>query len=69
MNEKKHYYAVTVVRTGVVFVMADSEEEAMDIANHQCTDTVNWSDDWEPSDATEEEYDPTCSYADECEWE
>lgn len=45
-------YCVTIVRTGCVFVEANSEAEAMDIADHQLTDTVSWSDDWEPTDAT-----------------
>lgn len=47
-------YCVTIVRTGCVFIEAESEAEAMDIANHQTTDTVNWSDDWEATDATED---------------
>lgn len=48
-------YCVTIVRYGCLFVEAESAEEAMDIADHQTTDTVNWSDDWTPTDA--EEYD------------
>ena len=47
-------YCVTIVRTGCIFVEASSPEEAMDVADHQTTDTVNWSDDWAPTDATEE---------------
>lgn len=47
-------YCVTIIRTGCVFVEAESEAEAMDIANHQNTDTINWSDDWEATDATED---------------
>jgi len=42
---------VTIVRYGSLFVEADSESEAMDIADRQTTDTVNWSDDWTPTDA------------------
>ena len=63
-NEIKKYYMVTVVRYGCVAVEAGSEAEAMDIANHQTTDAVNWSDDWTPTDAQEEEYDPHVGYAD-----
>lgn len=48
-------YCVTVVRYGCLFVEAGSPEEAMDIADHQTTDTVNWSDDWGPTDATEDD--------------
>ena len=47
-------YCVTVVRAGWVFVEAETEVEAMDIANHQTTDTVNWSEDWEPTDCEED---------------
>ena len=46
-------YCVTIVRTGCLFVEANSEEDAMDIADHQTTDEVNWSDDWTPTDAEE----------------
>ena len=45
-------YCVTIVRTGCIFVEAETAEEAMNIADHQKTDTVNWSDDWEATDAT-----------------
>jgi len=48
-------YCVTIVRTGVVFVEADSPGSAMNIANHQQTDTVSWSDDWEATDSTEDD--------------
>lgn len=48
-------YCVTIVRTGCVFVEAENEAEAMDIANHQLTDTVNWSDDWEATACTEDD--------------
>lgn len=47
-------YCVTIVRTGCLFVEAESPEDAMDIADHQTTDTVNWSDDWEPTEASED---------------
>lgn len=48
-------YLVTVVRTGCVFVEAESEAEAMDIADHQFDDTINWSDDWEATDIEEDD--------------
>ncbi|MBQ7818569.1 MAG: hypothetical protein IJ341_02610 [Bacteroidales bacterium] len=48
-------FCVTVTRTGCVFVKANSASEAMDIANHQTTDTVNWSDDWEATDCIEDD--------------
>lgn len=44
-------YMVTVVRTGCVPVLANSESEAMAIADRQHTEVVNWSDDWYPTDA------------------
>ena len=47
-------YCVTVARNGWLFVEAETKEEAMDIANHQTTDTVNWSEDWEPTDCVED---------------
>lgn len=53
MSKKK--YCVTIVRTGCVFVEADCPEEAMDLADHQTTDTISWSDDWSPTDAEENE--------------
>ena len=31
-------YCVTVARTGCIFVEAENESEAIDIANHQDTD-------------------------------
>lgn len=45
-------YCVTVVRTGCVFVEARTMNDAIDIANHQTTDNVNWSDDWEATDCS-----------------
>lgn len=50
----KKKYCVTITKTGCIFVEAENAEEAMDIANHQTTDTVNWSDDWEATDAIED---------------
>lgn len=47
----KTKYCVTVVRTGCVFVEAETPEEAMDIADHQKTGDISWSEDWSPTDA------------------
>ena len=58
-------YCVTIVRTGCVFVEAGSEAEAMDIADHQTTDTVNWSDDWEATFAEEDDSFPDNMYISE----
>ena len=46
-------YCVTVARYGWLYVEAKTEAEAMDIADHQTTDTVTWSDDWTPTDVEE----------------
>lgn len=51
----KKKYCVTIVRYGTVYIEAESEQEAIDIADHQTTDTVCWSDDWEPTDALEDD--------------
>ena len=48
-------YCVTIVRTGFLFVEAQNAEEAMDIADHQETKTVNWSDDWDATDAVQDD--------------
>ena len=48
-------YCVTIVRTGCMFVEAETEADAMDIANHQNTDDVTWSDDWEATDCMEDD--------------
>lgn len=48
-------YMVTVVRTGCIFAEAENESEAMDIANHQLTSTVSWSEDWEATDVMEDD--------------
>lgn len=58
----KKKYCVTIVRHGYLFVEAESEEEAMDIADHQTTDTVIWSDDWSPTDAAEDNSEPDSVY-------
>ena len=55
-------YCVTITRTGCLFVEADSEEQAMDIADHQTTDMVNWSDDWAPTSCMEDDSEPDCMY-------
>ena len=51
----KKKYCVTITRTGCLFVEAESEAVAMDLADHQTTDTVSWSEDWEPSDVFEDD--------------
>lgn len=61
-NYGKTKYCVTVVRTGCVFVSANSEAEAMDIANHQTTDMVTWSEDWNATDCCEDDSEPDGSY-------
>lgn len=48
-------YLVTLVRTGCVFVKAESEAEALDIVNHQFTDDIIWSDDFEATDIEEDD--------------
>ena len=48
-------YCVTIERTGCVFVEANSKDEAIDIADHQTTDTVCWSEDWTPTDCFEDD--------------
>lgn len=53
-------YCVTIVRTGCVFVEADNMADAMDIADHQTTDSVCWSEDWEVTDVYED--DSACDY-------
>ena len=48
-------YCVTIERTGCIFVEAENESAAIDIANHQTTDTVSWSEDWEATDVYEDD--------------
>lgn len=55
-------YCVTIVRTGCVFVEAESPEDAMDIADHQTTDTVNWSEDWSVTAIEEDASEPDGCY-------
>ena len=55
-------YCVTVVRTGCLFIEAESECEAVDIANHQLTDAVCWSDSWEASDCMKDDSEPDDVY-------
>lgn len=55
-------YCVTIVRTGCVFVEAESPEDARDIAGHQTTDTVNWSEDWSVTDIEEDDSEPDGCY-------
>lgn len=47
-------YCVTITRTGCLFIEAESEAAAMDIADHQTTETVSWSEDWSPTDCEED---------------
>lgn len=65
----KNKYIVTVVRTGCVFVEAENEKQALDIANHIRTSTVCWSDDWEATDAMEDDSAMDCMYISEKEFE
>jgi hypothetical protein len=47
-------YDVTIARYGFVRVVANSDVEAMQIAREEySSDEIKWSDDWEPTDATE----------------
>lgn len=39
-------YEVTVVKTGYIYVEADSKDEAMSIADNQSESAVNWCDSW-----------------------
>lgn len=48
-------YCVTITRQGFLYVEADSAAEAMEIADHQATDTVIWLDCWSPTDAEEDD--------------
>lgn len=41
---------------------ANSVEEAADIADHQTTDTVNWSEDWNVTDVEEDDSEPDGCY-------
>lgn len=53
-------YEVTISRSGVVFVSADSAAAAMELADHLTTEHISWSDDWTPTDAKEHaDYDGT----------
>lgn len=61
MAEKK-CYEVTVARYGYIWVEAESEEEAMDIADHQYTDSVFWDSGWGPVSAEEDKRDPNFPY-------
>ena len=48
-------YWVTVVRYGGAEVEAENEHEAMKIVNEKYrTQDINWSDDWDATDADEE---------------
>lgn len=58
-------YCVTIVRTGCIFVEADNMADAMDIADHQTTDSVSWSEDWEVTDVFEDDSACDCMYVTE----
>ena len=58
-------YCVTLIRFGCLYVEADTPGDAMDIANHQMTETVEWSDDWDASDAMEVSDDESDSFVTE----
>ncbi len=53
----KKKYCVTITRYGWLWVEAENEDEAMDLADHQTTDTVEWSEAWSPTDCEETEDD------------
>lgn len=59
-TKEKRKYCVPIARTGCVFVIAETEEDAIDIANHQVTSTISWSDDWEATDCYEDDTIPDC---------
>lgn len=52
-TETHSVYEVTISRTGVVYVKADSGAAAMELADHLTTDKISWSDDWSPTDVME----------------
>lgn len=53
----KKKYCVPVVRTDCLFVEAENMEEAINIAEHRTTDAVSWSDEWNATDAFEDDSD------------
>lgn len=59
-------YEVTVVKTGYIYVEADSKDEAMSIADNQSESAVNWCDYWGVTDAIEDEdpdfHEEVCGY-------
>lgn len=62
-------YGVTISRTGYVFVEAETESDAIDIANHLKTDSVSWSDDWGATDCQNDDSAPNCMYITEKDFE
>lgn len=48
-------YAVTVVRTGTIWVEAATPAEAMQIADCQDTENIDWCDEWAVTDCEEDE--------------
>ena len=47
-------YAVTVVRTGTIWVEAATPTEAMQIADCQDTEDIDWCDEWAVTDCEED---------------
>ena len=48
-------YCVVITRTGEVFIEAETQEEAMNIADSLYGDDISWSDDWEATDCYEDD--------------
>lgn len=61
----KQKYCVTVARVGCIFVEAESPEDAIEIADHQTTDAVRWSDDWSVTDCIPDDTEPNGVYVSE----
>lgn len=58
-------YLTTIIRYGYLFVEANSESEAMDIAEHQKTDTVEWEEDWDVTSVVQDDSEPDWRYISE----
>ncbi len=48
-------YCVTVTKTGCVYVDAETEAEAMDIAEHQLKDDIWCIDDWKATEVFQDD--------------
>ena len=55
-------YCVTVARTGLIYVNADSKKDAAEIAERQLTDNVWWLDDFQAVDVREDTAAPSKMY-------